>query len=73
MGVMFCCGSFQWYKNTFGDFESKIEEKEGMNAYEQLTKGAESVTLDEWLIFLPYLSGERTPYPDPHAGVALSD
>ena len=69
MGVMLsAAGSFQWYKNTFGDFESKIEEKEGIDAYEQLTKGAESVTPgSNGLFFLPYLSGERTPYPDPHA------
>lgn len=69
MGVMLsAAGSFQWYKNQFGLEEQKIENEGGMNAYETLTKQAEQVKAgSEGLFFLPYLSGERTPHPDPYA------
>jgi xylulokinase len=69
MGVMLsAAGSFQWYKNQFGSEEQKIENEGGLNAYELLTKGASQVKAgSEGLFFLPYLSGERTPYPDPYA------
>jgi xylulokinase len=69
MGVMLsAAGSFQWYKNQLGAEEQKIEDAGGPNAYDSLTVSAESVPPgSEGLIFLPYLSGERTPHPDPHA------
>ena len=69
MGVMLsAAGSFQWYKNQLGSEEQKSEDAGGPNAYDSLTAGAESVPAgSEGLIFLPYLSGERTPHPDPHA------
>lgn len=69
MGVMLsAAGSFQWYKNQFGMEEQRIEKEGGVNAYETLTKEAQQVIAgSEGLFFLPYLSGERTPYPDPYA------
>ena len=69
MGVMLsAAGSFQWYKNQFGMEEQRIEKEGGVNAYETLTKAAQQVIAgSEGLFFLPYLSGERTPYPDPYA------
>ncbi len=69
MGVMLsAAGSFQWYKNKLCGEEQAIEDAGGENAYELLTAGAEKVEPgSEGLVFLPYLSGERTPYPDPHA------
>ena len=69
MGVMLsAAGSFQWYKNQFGMEEQRIEKKGGANAYETLTKEAQQVIAgSEGLFFLPYLSGERTPHPDPYA------
>ncbi len=69
MGVMLsAAGSFQWYKNNLGDLESKLEEEGGGDAYEILTRKAATVPPgSDGLIFLPYLSGERTPYPDPYA------
>jgi len=69
MGVMLsAAGSFQWYKNQLGAEEQKSEDAGGPNAYDSLTAGAETVPPgSEGLIFLPYLSGERTPHPDPHA------
>jgi xylulokinase len=69
MGVMLsAAGSFQWYKNHLGVEEQKREELGEGNAYDLLTQGAASVEPGcEGLVFLPYLSGERTPHPDPHA------
>ncbi len=51
-------GSLQWYRDTLAPgvpFEQLIDEAE------QAPAGCEG------LLFLPYLSGERTPYPDPSA------
>lgn len=69
MGVMLsAAGSFQWYKNNLGDLESQMEKEGKGEAYDLLTKRAEKVAPgSEGLFFLPYLSGERTPYPDPYA------
>ncbi len=69
MGVMLsAAGSFQWYKNRLGGEEKASEEEGNGNAYDLLTEDAASVPPGcEGLIFLPYLSGERTPHPDPHA------
>ena len=59
MGVMLsAAGSFQWYRDKLAcdrSFEELVNEAARIHA------GSEG------LIFLPYLSGERTPYPDPLA------
>lgn len=67
MGVMLsAAGSFQWYKDQLGYEESEKEEKEGINAFTSLLENAEQTPVgSEGLFFLPYLSGERTPYADP--------
>jgi len=59
MGVMLsAAGSLQWYRDAFAPETS----------YDDLITEAEnSPPGAEGLIFLPYLTGERTPYPDPHA------
>jgi xylulokinase len=69
MGVMLsAAGSFQWYKNQLGVEEKNMEDRGEGNAYDLLTQGAAKVDPGcEGLVFLPYLSGERTPHPDPHA------
>ena len=59
MGVMLsAAGSLQWYKDTFAPdigFDSLLAEATDAPA------GCEA------LFFLPYLTGERTPHPDPLA------
>jgi xylulokinase len=59
MGVtLAAAGSLQWYHDTFtpnDTFDAIVTEAE------QAPAGSEG------LVFLPYLSGERTPYPDPLA------
>jgi xylulokinase len=59
MGVMLsAAGSLQWYRDTLAP---------GMS-FDDLLREAESVPPgSEGLLFLPYLSGERTPHPDPLA------
>jgi xylulokinase len=59
MGVMLsAAGSLQWYHDTLApdlSFDDLVAEAE------EVPPGAEG------LLFLPYLTGERTPYPDPLA------
>ena len=59
MGVMLsAAGSLQWYHDTLAPTIT----------FDDLLKEAVSVPAgSEGLQFLPYLSGERTPYPDPLA------
>ncbi|MBN1976094.1 MAG: xylulokinase [Anaerolineae bacterium] len=69
MGVMLsAAGSFRWYRDTLGEVERAQEAQTGRDAYDILTEAAAEVAPGcEGLLFLPYLTGERTPYPDPNA------
>ncbi len=59
MGVMLsAAGSLQWYRDTLAADTSFDE---------LMTEAGVAPAGSEGLIFLPYLSGERTPYPDPLA------
>ena len=59
MGVMLsAAGSLQWYHDKFGREQSFAE---------LVAQAAEAPAGSEGLLFLPYLSGERTPHPDPFA------
>ncbi len=59
MGVMLsAAGSLRWYRDTFAP---------GMG-YDGLLAPAADVPIgSDGLLFLPYLTGERTPHPDPLA------
>lgn len=59
MGVMLsAAGSLQWFRDTLAPDLS----------FDALTADAAAVPAGaEGLLFLPYLTGERTPYPDPLA------
>lgn len=58
MGVMLsAAGSLRWYRDVMApdsDFDQLLADAEGV------PRGADG------LVFLPYLSGERTPHADPH-------
>ena len=55
-------GSLQWLRNTLRQLGRPTL------SYDHLTQLAAEVAIGaEGLIFLPYLSGERTPHLDPHA------
>ncbi len=59
MGVMLsAAGSLRWFRDTFSP-ESSYDAL--LEPSTQIEPGSEG------LIFLPYLTGERTPYPDPYA------
>jgi xylulokinase len=59
MGVMLsAAGSLQWYKDTIAPERSYDE---------LLNEAKDAAPGSEGLLFLPYLSGERTPHPDPLA------
>jgi xylulokinase len=69
MGVVLSAGgSFQWYRNHLGQPEREEASRTGRDPYDILCDGAsQAVPGSEGLIFLPYLTGERTPHADPHA------
>jgi xylulokinase len=69
MGVMLSAGgSLRWYRDALCEPERVRAAKAGRDPYELLTEAAAEVAPGcEGLLFLPYLTGERTPYPDPNA------
>ncbi|QBD82270.1 xylulokinase [Ktedonosporobacter rubrisoli] len=69
MGVTQGAGlSLRWVRDNIGLPERALERWTGVDAYDHLTKEAESVPPgSEGLIFLPYLQGERTPHLDAYA------
>lgn len=59
MGVMLsAAGSLRWYRDTLAP---------GMGFDDLLAPAAQVIPGCEGLLFLPYLTGERTPHPDPFA------
>ncbi|NBB83693.1 MAG: xylulokinase [Alphaproteobacteria bacterium] len=61
-------GSFQWFRNTLGQAEVEAAGHKGIDPYELLIAEAEQAPRgSNGLFFLPYLTGERCPYADPHA------
>ncbi|MBM3475863.1 MAG: xylulokinase [Armatimonadetes bacterium] len=69
MGVMLAAGgSLQWYRNKLCSDEMAVASLWGNEPYVLIvSEAAEAPVGSEGLIFLPYLSGERTPYPNPNA------
>ena len=61
-------GSFQWFRNHMALNELREAKKRKVDPYELLIAEAEQVQPGcEGLYFLPYLTGERCPHPDPQA------
>ena len=69
MGVMLSAGgSLRWFRDAVASEEVALAKRMGVDPYELITAQAATVEPGcEGLIFLPYLTGERTPYPDPNA------
>lgn len=69
MGVMLSAGgSLQWYRDAFCQPEKVVSQALGRDPYELICSEASKAPVGcEGLIFLPYLTGERTPYPDANA------
>jgi xylulokinase len=61
-------GSFQWFRNNLAADEVTEAKKKKVDPYSLLIKLAESAPPRSGGVqFLPYLTGERCPYPDPYA------
>lgn len=67
-------GSFQWFRNELGFLEVELAKQmsqrksKAVDPYELLTdEASEAPAGCEGLFFLPYLTGERCPHPDPSA------
>lgn len=69
MGVtLAAAGSYQWFRNALGDYETSRAKTEGVSAFRLLDDEAAAVVpCSEGLVFLPYLTGERAPLNDPSA------
>ncbi len=61
-------GVMRWLEREFGAYEREYGEKIGKSSLELLNEAAAAVSPgSDGLIFLPYMSGERTPIWDPKA------
>ena len=61
-------GSFQWFRNQLGQDEVLQAKRRKVDPYQLLIEeAAKSDPGAEGLYFLPYLTGERCPHPDPNA------
>ncbi len=72
MGVVLSAGgALQWYRDALCADECAVAAITGRDPYEYITAAAAQAPLGaEGLLFLPYLTGERTPHKDPYAKAA---
>ena len=69
MGVMLSAGgSLRWHRDALCDNERSDAARRGVDPYDVMIEQARQAPPGcEGLLFLPYLSGERTPHADPNA------
>ncbi len=69
MGVVLsAAGSLQWYRDHVGALLEETAKVQNRDVYEMLMdEASQAPPGSEGLIFLPYLTGERTPHFDPDA------
>ena len=61
-------GAYRWYKDEMCGPEGFVGKQLGLSAFDVMGKIAEhSVPGAHGVVFTPYLTGERCPYPDPNA------
>ncbi len=67
MGVMLSAGgSLRWFRDTLAKDAIAQARDQGIDPYDLLAQRAQRVAIgSEGLVFLPYLTGERCPIPDP--------
>ena len=66
--MLSAAGSFQWFRNTFVGDAYDVSRRGGKNPYDKLVEEARQAPPgSQGLFFLPYLTGERCPHPDPDA------
>lgn len=67
-GVLSAAGSFQWFRETVGAAEADAADAAGRSGFDVLFEGIAAVPAGAGgLVFLPYLTGERSPHNDPFA------
>ena len=60
-------GAYRWYRDELCKYEKGVAQAEGGNVYDVMGKSAEqSMPGAHGVVFTPYLTGERCPYPDPN-------
>jgi xylulokinase len=69
MGVMLSAGgSLRWFRDALCSSEKAVAAETKVDPYEYITAAAAGIPVgSEGLLFLPYLTGERTPHKDPYA------
>lgn len=69
MGVVLSAGgSLRWLRDTLYARETAEAKSDGREPYDLITQEAQAAPAgSEGLVFLPYLTGERTPHPDANA------
>ena len=61
-------GVMRWFEQEFADYERSISPQKGLSSFDQLNLLAEKVSPGcDGLVFLPYMSGERSPIWNPNA------
>lgn len=61
-------GVMRWFEREFADYERKMQEETGIASLVQLNEIAENVAPgSDGVVFLPYMSGERSPIWNPDA------
>jgi len=61
-------GTMRWFEHEFADYERYIEKETGVSSLVQLNELAQKVPAGcEGMVFLPYMSGERSPIWNPYA------
>lgn len=61
-------GAYRWYKDELCEAEGIKAKAEGKNVFDVMGESAgQSVPGANGVVFTPYLTGERCPYPDPNA------
>lgn len=69
MGVMLSAGgSLRWFRDTLAADEKQVAARLAKDPYELICEAATHAPVGcEGLVFVPYLTGERCPHPDPNA------
>jgi xylulokinase len=69
MGVTLSAGgSLRWFRDTLCEAEKAEAARTGRDVYDIITELASTAPVgSDGLLFLPYLTGERTPHADPNA------
>jgi len=61
-------GAYRWYRDALCEYAVRLAEEKGTSEYKLMDAAAAgSKPGANGVIFLPYLTGERCPYPDPNA------